>query len=310
LKVTNFDQITEVVKGMNRRVVIPMANNEEAQTAVKMAHEKVWVSGGTLIGDKKAIEDIAKQTGLELKDFDILDIGNPAEAAREAVRLMKEEKGDFLLKGIIDTKDYMRAILDKGFQMVEPGKLLSHVVVMQVPGYHKLLGITDVAISITPGADEMKKIIDNIVDVFHRLGIHKPKVAMICPVEKVNPKIPSTLIAQEMVEHFRGSDSCVVEGPYDTYIALSKHAAEEKGVSGEVCGDADILVFPNLDSGNPVYKIMNQFIPDIQSAAIIAGAKIPAILPSRADSAETKMLSIALSAFICGERCLEHPVEK
>jgi phosphate butyryltransferase len=306
VKINSFDQITDAVKGMNRRVVVPMANNEEAQTAVRMAHEKGWVSGGTLIGSESAVREVARHTGLDLGHFEIIDISDPAEAAREAVKLMKEEKGDFLLKGIIETKDYMKAILNKEFSMVEPGKLLSHVVLMEVPGYHKLLGITDVAISITPNAEEMKKIIENIVEVFHKLGNPKPKVAMICPVEKVNPKIPSTVIAQEMVEHFRGSDSCTVEGPYDTYIALSKHAAEEKGVKGEVCGDADILVFPNLDSGNPVYKIMNQFIPNIKSAAIIAGAKIPAILPSRADSAETKMLSIALSAYICGAKCLEH----
>lgn len=298
MKVTNFSQIEEAARKIHGRVVVPMANNEEAQSAVKMALEDGMLEGGILIGDRDKIGEVAGTTGLDLGRFQILHIPDQAEAAREAVKMMAQNKGDFLLKGIIDTKYYLKAVLDKEFKMVEEGNLLSHVALMEVPGYHKLVGITDVAISIYPGVEEKKKMINNIVSVFHKLGIEKPKVAMICPVEKVNEKIESTMHAKAMVDYFKGSDKCVVEGPYDTYIALSRHAAEEKGVKGEVCGDADILVFPNLDSANPVYKIMNQFIANIRSAAIVAGAKIPVILPSRADSALTKKLSIALSSYL------------
>ncbi len=296
--IKKFDQITEKVKDSQNRVVVPMANNPEAQTAVKMALENGWITGGTLIGNKKLIEEVTKETGLDLNKFEIIDEGEPAKAAREAVRLMAEDKGDFLLKGIIGTKDYMKAILDKEFKMVPQGNLLSHVAIMEVPGYHKFIGITDVAINIYPDLEAKKKMINNIVGVFQKLGIDRPKVAIICPVEKVNPKIESTLHAKELVDFYKDSPDCIVEGPYDTYIALSKHAAEEKGVTGKVCGDADILIFPDLDAANPVYKIMNQFIQNVRSAAIIAGANIPVILPSRADAAETKALSIALSAYL------------
>lgn len=298
MKITGFKQLEQLAKAKKGRVVVPMANNEEAQIAVKEAFQEGWLIGGYLIGNEKLIKEVARSTGLDLDQFEIIDIGEPVEAATEAVKLMYEKKGDFLLKGIIGTKYYLKAILDKKFDMVEPGRLLSHVALMQTSGYHKLIGITDVAINISPGVEEKKKMIINIVEVFHKMGVEQPKVALICPVEKVNPKIESTVHAQQLVEYFKDDPSCIVEGPYDTYIALSKHAAEEKGVTGEVCGDADILVFPDLDSANPVYKIMNQFIPDIRSAAIVAGARIPVILPSRADSAETKKLSIALSSYL------------
>jgi len=275
-----------------------MANNEEAQTAVKEALEDGWLKGGTLIGGKDKIRAVAQKVGLDTSPFEILDIDDPAMAAREAVAMMARGQGDFLLKGIIDTKYYLKAILDKEYAMVPEGNLLCHVALMQIPGYHKLVALTDVAINIYPGVEEKIKIVNNLVEVMHKLGIQKPKVAMICPVEKLNPKIESTVHANAVVEHFAGSNKCVVEGPYDTYIAMSKHAAQEKGVKGEVCGDADILVFPSLDSANPVYKLMNQFVAGIKSAAIVAGAKIPVILPSRADSAQTKKLSIALSSYL------------
>lgn len=296
--VKNFEQIIDEAKKHEGKVVVPMANSLEVQEAIKMSVENGSVSGGTLIGDKNLVKETAEESGLDLSKFELIDNGDQQEAAAMAAKLMAEGKGDFLLKGIIDTKYYMKAVLDKSLGLIEEGSLLSHVCVMSVPGYHKLLGLTDIALNIYPGVEEKIGMINNIVSVFHKMGVKKPKVAMICPVEKVNPKIESTMHADEIVKHFKDSDECVVEGPYDTYIALSKHAAEEKGVTGEVCGDADILVFPNLDSANPVYKIMNQFIPNIQSAAIVAGAKIPVILPSRADSAETKMFSIAFSSFL------------
>jgi len=296
--ITDLRQIDEIAKTKKGRIVVPMAHNEEALKAVKMAVDEGWVVSGVLIGDVAKIKEIAVEIKLNLQDFRLMDITDQVLAAREAVKMLVDKKVDFLLKGMIDTRAYMRAILDKEFGLVPEGNLLSHVAIMQVPSYHKLLGITDVAINIYPGASEKIKIIENIVSVFHKLGIEKPKVAIICPVEKVNPKIRSTIEASELVQHFKDRDDMIVEGPYDFYIAVSKHAAEEKGVKGLVCGDADILVFPDLDSANPVYKSMNQFIRDIRCAAILAGARIPIILPSRADSADTKKLSIALSSFL------------
>ena len=298
MAIKNLEQIEKLAKEKKGRIVVPMAHNEEALDAVKMAMDEGWVTNGVLIGDVSKIKEMAVTIQLNLKEFKLIDITDQEVAAREAVKMLVEKKVDFLLKGLIDTKAYMKAILDKEFGLVPEGNLLSHVALMQIPKYHKLLGITDVAINIEPDASQKIKMVENIVDVFHKLGIEKPKVAIVCPVEKVNPKVKSTMDAKELVEYFNGRDDLIVEGPYDFYISVSKHAADEKGITGEVCGDADILIFHNLDTANAVYKSLNEFVENVRSAAIVAGAKIPVILPSRADSADTKKLSIALSSFL------------
>lgn len=296
--IKNLEQIEKQAKEKKGRIVVPMAHNEEALDAVKMAMDEGWVTSGVLIGDVSKIKELVVTIQLNLKEFKLIDITDQEVAAREAVKMLVEKKVDFLLKGLIDTKAYMKAILDKEFGLVPEGNLLSHVALMQIPKYHKILGITDVAINIDPNASQKIKMVENIVDVFHKLGVEKPKVAIVCPVEKVNPKVKSTLDAKELVEYFKERDDLIVEGPYDFYISVSKHAADEKGIVGEVCGDADILIFHNLDTANAVYKSLNEFVENVRSAAIVAGAKIPVILPSRADSADTKKLSIALSSFL------------
>lgn len=298
MKILDFRQIEEIAKTKKGMIVVPMAHNEEALEALKMGMDEGWIEGGVLIGDLARIKEIAVGIQLNLQNFRLVEIIDPFTAAKEAVRILVESKMDFLLKGMLDSSVYLKAVLDKEFSIVPEGKLLCHAAVMQIPGYHKLLGVSDVAININPSKDEKIRIIDNMVEIFKKLGVEKPKVALVCPVEKVNRKIQSTVDAQEIVEHFKDSPDCIVEGPYDLYISVSKHAAAEKGAKGEVCGDADILIFPNLDSANPVYKTMNQFIAGIRSTAIIAGASTPIILTSRADSADTKKLSIALSAFL------------
>ncbi len=298
MAIKNLEQIEKLAKEKKGRIVVPMAHNEEALDAVKMAMEEGWVTSGVLIGDVSKIKELVVTIQLNLKEFKLIDITDQEVAAKEAVKMLVDKKVDFLLKGLIDTKAYMKAILDKEFGLVPEGNLLSHVALMQLPKYHKLLGITDVAINIEPDASQKIKMVENIVSVFHKLGVEKPKVAIVCPVEKINPKVKSTLDAKELVEYFEGRDDLIVEGPYDLYISVSKHAAEEKGIVGEVCGDADILIFHNLDTANAVYKSLNEFVENVRSAAIVAGAKIPVILPSRADSADTKKLSIALSSFL------------
>jgi phosphate butyryltransferase len=298
MKILDLSQIEAIAKTRKGRIVVPMAHNEEALEALKMGMDEGWIEGGILIGDLAKIKELAADIQLSLQNFILIEIVDPCKAAKEAVKMLVDNKMDFLLKGMIDSKIYLKAILDKEFDIVPEGKLLCHAAIMQIPGYHKLIGISDVAININPDMNDKIKIIDNMVSVFHKLGVEKPKVALVCPVEKANPKIQSTLDAAAITEHFKGSEDRIVEGPYDLYISVSKHAADEKGIKGDVCGDADILIFPDLDSANPAYKLMNQFIPGVRCGAIVAGASIPVILTSRADSADTKKLSIALSAFL------------
>lgn len=288
------------------RVVVPSAANEEALEAVAMALEDGVLSGVTLLGDPDAIVRTARQVGLALDRCEIVPTDDDDQAASMAVRRIVEGHGDFLLKGQLDTKKYLKAVLDRSAGVVAEGRVLSHVTVASMPTYPKPLIFTDVAIHIAPDAQDKIRIVRNAVEIARDLGIQRPKVAMIAAVEKINPKIPSTTDADAVVQAARAGafPDAAVEGPYDLYIATSAEAARIKGVQGEVCGDADILVFPGLDAGNVFYKAVQRFVPDSWNAGIVAGARIPVLLPSRADSARSKRMSILIAAWIAGRRRL------
>jgi len=301
MKFRNFDELMKLVKGKSNRIVVPGANNPEAMEAIKIADDAGLVSGGVLIGDQASIESLAGQAGLGLKKFDLVACADKAEMCRLAVSFIKQGRGDFLVKGLVDSALYLKAILDKEAKLVPEGSTLSHFVLFQTAHYRKLFAVTDAAILIAPTLEQKKKIIDNSVGIMRMLGEERPKVAMICPVEKVNPKVPSTVDADELVKMNRDGrlSNCVVEGPYDIYIALDRKLADEKGVKGgEVPGQVDIMVLPDLDAANPVYKCITYFAEGMKSATLVVGASVPVILPSRTDPPQTKAHSIALASFI------------
>jgi len=183
---------------------------------------------------------------------------------------------------------------------VAEGTVLSHFVLFEQANYHKLFAVTDAAIMIAPTLDQKAMIVNNAVDMMRMLGVEKPNVAVVCPVEKVNEKIPSTLDAAELVKRNQEGKikNCVVEGPYDIYISFSKELAAEKGIKGVVPGETDIALFPDLDSANPVYKCLSFFGAGMKSATLLAGSNIPVILPSRTDTPMTKLHSIALACYL------------
>jgi phosphate butyryltransferase len=300
MKFKNFDELLGLVKGKTNRIVVPGANNDEVLTACKMGVEHQIISGGILIGPKAQVEEMANKVGLKLDIFEIVDKSDYAEMCNMAVELVRAGKGDFLVKGLVDTKFYMKAILRKDIAAVAEGTVLSHFVLFELANYHKLFAVTDAAIMITPNVDQKAMILNNAVDMMRMMGVEQPNVAVVCPVEKVNEKIPSTLDAQELVKRNQEGriKNCVVEGPYDVYIAFSKELAAEKGIKGAVPGNTDIALFPSLDSGNPVYKCLSFFGAGMKSATLLAGSNIPVILPSRTDSPMTKLHSIALAAYL------------
>jgi phosphate butyryltransferase len=301
MKFKDFDELVRMVKGKSNRIVSPGANNAEVIEAVKIADGYGLISGGVLIGVKSEIESLAAAAGLDLEKFELVDCADKAEMCRKAVAFIKEGKGDFLVKGGVDTALYAKAILDKEARLVPEGGTLSHFVLFQTAHYHKLFGVADAALLISPTLEQKKKIIENSVGIMRVLGVDKPKVAMVCPVEKVNPKVPSTVDADELSKMSRDGriQNCVVEGPYDIYISVDRKLADEKGVKGgEVPGQVDIMVFPDLDAANPVYKCISYFAEGMKSAALVAGATVPVILPSRTDPPQTKAYSIALASFM------------
>src|SRR3989339_1047999 len=301
MKFRNFDELLKMVKGKTNRIVVPGANNDEVLEACKMGVDHKIISGGILIGPKAQVEAMAAKVGLPLNGFEILDMTDCAEMCNKAVDLVKAGKGDFLVKGLVDTKFYMKAILRKEVGAVEEGTVLSHFVLFELSNYHKLFAVTDAAIMIKPTLEEKAKIIRNSVNMMRQLGVAVPKVSVVCPVEKPNPKIPSTMDAVELVNMSKDGriKNAVVEGPYDVYITFSKKLAEEKGIKGaQVPGETDIALLPDLDSANPVYKTLSFFGAGMKSATLLAGSNIPVILPSRTDSPMTKLHSIALACFL------------
>ncbi len=299
------DQFLKGARANPGRVAVPRADNEEALEAVAMAVADGVLRGGTLLGRREAVEAVAHHVGLDLSRFDLVPIEDDAAAAAAAVRLVVDGQADFLLKGQLDTKIYLRAVLDKDLGLVPEGNTLTHVTVAGMPGYDKPLLFTDAAILIAPDLADKVRMVRNIVDVAHRVGIATPKVSIVAAVEKVNPKIPATMDAAAIVRMaaegaFPGA---LVAGPHDLYIATSLEAARIKGVSDAVAGDADCLVFPDLNTANVFYKTLQRFVAGAWNAGIVAGARIPILLPSRADTARTKRMSILVAAYLAGRAC-------
>lgn len=300
----NYDELIKMVAGIESRVVVPGANNEEALSAVKGALENDLISAGILLGDTDAVKKTASEVGLSLDKFEIMHVPDQIEMCKTAVDLIAQKKGDFLIKGLVNTSDFVRAILNKEKGLVPEGALLTHLALMETANYHKLFAISDSAILISPDLAQKVKIIRNAVDVLRAIGIEEPKVSVVCPVEKVNPKITSTLHAQGLVDMYKNGDikNCVVEGPYDVYITLSKKLAEEKGiVNSRVAGEADLLLMPDLNAANITYKSISFFGEGYKGATILVGANVPVVLPSRADSSATKLHSIALATYLKGK---------
>jgi len=223
---------------------------------------------------------------------------DPNEAARLAVAAVRSGEADLLMKGLLQTAEIMKAVLNKE-EGLRTGRALSHVVACEIPDWPKVVFITDVALNVAPDLARKADIVRNSVLTVQALGVAQPKVAALSSVEKVNPDMPSSVDAralQEMAE--RGElGNCLVQGPLALDLAASKEAGETKGVTGPVIGDADILLVPAIDAGNMLYKGLVYFAR-CRSAGIIVGAKCPVVLLSRADSADSKLMSIAM-AVLC-----------
>lgn len=301
MKFKSFTELVNLVKGQTNRVVVPGANNPEALEAIKMADENGLISHGILIGPIAEVKKMVQEIGLDETKLEYIDETDIPTMCKLAVDQILAGKGDFLVKGLVDTKYYMKAILNKEAKLVPEGALLSHFVLFQTPKYKKMFAVTDSAIVINPTREQKAKIIQNAVNTLRKLGVQTPKVAVVCPVEKVNEKIPSTVDAAALEEMNKEGkiENCIVEGPYDMYIALSQEKAAEKGIVGkQVPGDTDIFVFPDLDAANPVYKALAYFAEDVHAATILVGPTIPVILPSRADDPSVKLNSIALCSLL------------
>jgi len=247
-----------------------------------------------LFGDEAKINQIASENGINISGLKVEDVPDNNEACRKAVALVAEGRANALMKGLVDTSVIMKAALDRDNGM-RAGRKLSHITAFELAAYHKLLFVTDAAINIAPDLEGKKEILQNAVEALHNLGIEKPKVALLAAKEKADEKMPVTLEYVELVEMAKRGEitGCTLDGPLALDNAVSAESAKIKGIKSDVAGDADLLVCPNIEAGNILYKAL-AFLAQSRLGGVVVGAKRPIILTSRADTSDSKLISIAL----------------
>lgn len=277
-----------------KRLVLASAADDHSLDAVYKAKEQNIIEP-VLVGHKDDIKKLCDENGYKLDDIELIHTETKEEAVAESVKLVKEGKADILMKGNVGTATLLRGILNDE-RGLKSGSLLSHFAFFEIPEYHKLIALTDVAMNIAPTLKEKIGIISNAVKYMHKIGYLKPKVAVIGAVETVNEKMPATIdaaILSKMAQRNQIPD-CTIDGPLAFDNAISKESAEHKGIISDVAGDADLLMLPNIEAGNVLYKSFAYTGGKL--AAVILGATAPIVLTSRSDSEESKLNSIVLAA--------------
>ena len=299
----SFDEIISKVKECGKKTVAVAAAQDEAVLEAVKEAKKQGIADAVLVGDESKIREIAASIDMDLSDFEIIDESDMVQASLKAVKLAHDGKVDMYMKGIIDTKNFLKSVLDKEVGL-RTGGPLSHVCVFDIPGIDRLMFLTDVAFMTYPTLEDKANIIKNTVPVCKACGIDVPKVAPLAAVEVVNPKMPATVEAAElakMCEEGQITD-CIVDGPLSLDLAIDPEAAKHKGATDrKIQGDADVLLFPDIHAGNMVYKAIVHMVPGVKNGCILTGTKVPVILTSRSDTFETKVNSIALAAVVAEE---------
>jgi len=299
MSIIHLEQILEVVRTKSKkRLAAAYANDLHTTEALYNAIQQ-GVIVATLVGDETVIRANCEQLGIDPECFTIIHEPVDTKATAKAVMLVRAGECQLLMKGLVSTDKYMRAILNKEVGLLDPGSILSHVALIENPRYHKLLICSDVAVIPNPDLREKIAITNYCVKVGKTLGIAEPKVAIIGASEQVLAKMQTTIdaaVLSKMADRgqIRG---CLVDGPMGLDVAIDKKAAITKNVNGPVAGDADCLIFPNIDAGNIFYKT-NTKLAGCEVASVVVGTKAPCILSSRGDSVQTKLYSIALGALL------------
>lgn len=280
-----------------RKMVVAAAHDEDVLEAIKNAQAEGIVEP-ILVGDAEKITEICKKIDFDISKIEVIDLPDIYEAAAKATAIIRKGKAEILMKGLLSTGTLLKAVLDKELGL-RKGALLSHVALFESPYYHKLLGVTDAAMNVEPDLEGKIGIIKNAVEVFHKIGNPNPKVAIVGSVETINPRMEATMHAAtiSMMNYRKQITGCIIDGPLAIDGAVSKKASELKNITSDVAGDVDIILAPDINGANILYKSLN-FLGGATAAAVIMGAKVPIVLTSRGDTEKSKFLSIALAAAI------------
>ena len=295
----NFLAVMDAVKSQGKkRIAVAMADDKDILAAIQKA-KKEGIAEAILIGDSQKILEIFKKEGLAESDFTIDHVEGEIPAIDRSVSIIQNGKAEVLMKGRCSTANFLRAVLHKE-NGLKASNFLSHLAAFEVSTYHKLLLMSDAALNIEPDLPTKIAMVNNAVSVAHKLQIERPKVAIIAAVEKVNPEaMPCTAHAAVISQMAKRGQikNAIVDGPLAVDNALSAKSCEVKGITSPVSGDADILIMPDIEAGNSFYKAL-ALLAKAKTAGIIVGAKVPVVLPSRADNEETKFLSIAFAMLV------------
>ena len=297
--VTKLEQLLELVKTKGKkRLAVAYANDSHTIGAVSLAIDKGIVDA-TLVGDIETIKKVCTEEGINPDKFKLVQEADDNKAGAKAVELVNNGEADFLMKGLLSTDKYMRAILNKEKGLM-PGKksdMLTHIAVFQVPSYHKLLVCSDVAIIPDPDFKQKQAMLNYIISTAKSLEIAKPKVAVIAATEQVSVGMRACSEGAwlGMMSQRGQIKGAIVDGPLSLDCSIDKESAQTKKLTSEVAGDADGLLFPNIESGNVFYKACTKFA-GAELACMVVGAKVPCVLTSRGDSIQSKLYSIALAA--------------
>lgn len=300
-KIQNFQEMEALVlHNPRQRVALAAAGSEEALLAVEYARQK-GIIDAHLVGDQTVIAEICEKNNISLDNYTVTDVKDPAEAAARAVQLIREGKAQLLMKGLVETSDFMRAVLNRETGIRGTDRMCA-LALLECEAAGRLLILGDVGVNITPEPEEKASILSSCFRTAKALGIDRPKAAVLCANEHVKESMPCTVDAQTLVRMAAdGTLDClggIVDGPVSMDIAVSAHAARVKNYGGPVCGDADILLVPDLEAGNILVKGLMYLCSGIRVAGVAMGAQVPLIQTSRGDDHDTKYYSIVLSCLV------------
>ena len=295
----HFKKIFEEIKKIPmKKISVAAAEDSHVIEAVNIAKEK-GIADAILVGNEKKIRKIASEKNINIDKFEIINEEDPITSSKIAVKLVHDGKADMYMKGILQTKDFLKSILDKDIGL-RSGAMLSHVAVFEVKGIDQLLFMTDGGFVVEPTLEDKVHLIENAVKVAQACGIETPKVAPLCAVEVVNPKMRCTVDGKKLTEMNENGEikNCIIDGPMSMDMAISREACEIKGaLNRKITGDADILLFPDIHSNNLSAKFVAH-TTEHYAGMILAGTKAPVILTSRSDDINTKVTSIAFASYI------------
>lgn len=295
-----FNDVLEKVKGRQEALTISVAvaQDNDVLGAIKLAQE-AGLAKAILVGNKAEIVPMLEEIGLSA-DIPIIDEPDISLAALKAVSLVKRGEAQVLMKGMVNSSDFLKAVLN-GDEGLRTGRLLSHLAVFEVPGQKKLVFHTDGGMNIAPNLAQKKDILVNALLALNAMGIEKPHVAILTANEKVNPKMPATVDAKELVEMWEKGEfpPSVIEGPIALDVAVSSQAAEHKGITSKISGKVDLFLMPNIEAGNICGKTL-LYYANAKMAGLVLGATNPIVMTSRAETAIGKLNSIALACLAFG----------